>query len=67
MRESMDATSETAEGGRMNKCDKCEYFKDVFGNFVQCIKTGRFIDYEYWNNQEPEDCPTKDAPLKEEE
>ena len=50
----------------MNKCDKCEYFNDVFGNFIQCKKIGRFIDYEYWHNQEPEDCPTKDKPLKEE-
>ena len=39
------------------KCEKCEYFKDVFGNFVQCIKTGQFLDWEYWNNKEPEDCP----------
>lgn len=50
----------------MNKCDKCKYFRDVFGNFVQCVKTGRFVDYEYWHNQEPEDCPTKDKPPKEE-
>lgn len=42
------------------KCEKCEYFKDVFGNFVQCIKTGRFLDWEYWNNKEPEDCPLKE-------
>lgn len=41
----------------MNKCDKCPYFKDQFGNFVMCIKTSRFIDWEYWNNVEPEDCP----------
>lgn len=42
---------------QMNKCDKCPYFKDQFGNFVMCIKTSRFIDWEYWNNVEPEDCP----------
>lgn len=41
----------------MNTCDDCEYFKDVWGNFVQCIKTGRFIDYEYWRNEQPKDCP----------
>ena len=40
-----------------NQCEKCEFFKDVFGNFVQCIKTGRFIDYEYWYNIHPIDCP----------
>lgn len=44
----------------MNKCDKCSCFKNVFGNFVQCIKTGRLIDWEYWNNIEPEDCPLKE-------
>lgn len=44
----------------MNKCDKCEYFKNIFGNFVQCIKTGRLIDYEYWHNLEPDDCPKKE-------
>lgn len=40
-----------------NKCETCKYIKDVFGNFVQCIKTGRFIDYEYWHNMHPQDCP----------
>lgn len=40
-----------------NQCDKCPYFKDIFGNYVQCVKTGRFIDYEYWHNELPDDCP----------
>lgn len=39
------------------KCENCEYLKDVFGNFVQCVKTGRFLNYEYWNNVNPTDCP----------
>lgn len=43
----------------MNKCEYCKFFKNVFGNFVQCAQTGRFIDWEYWNNKEPEDCPFK--------
>ncbi len=50
----------------MNHCENCKFLKDVFGNFVQCIKTGRFVDYEYWNDVEVEDCPLKDKPLKEE-
>ena len=50
----------------MNKCDDCEHLKDVFGNYVQCVKTGRFVDYEYWNNIEPEDCPLKNEQPKEE-
>ena len=49
----------------MNRCGNCKYLVDVFGNFVQCIKTGRFVDYEYWNNIEVEDCPLKDEPPKE--
>ena len=40
-----------------NQCDKCPYFKDIFGNYVQCVKTGRFINYEYWHNELPDDCP----------
>jgi len=55
-----------AEGGSMNRCGNCKYLVDVFGNFVQCVKTGRFVDYEYWNNIEPEDCPLKNEPPKEE-
>ena len=43
----------------MNTCDKCECLKDVFGNYVQCVLTGRFVDYEYWNNLHPNDCPKK--------
>jgi len=30
------------------------------GNFVQCAKTKRFIDYEYWNNKMPYNCPFKE-------
>jgi hypothetical protein len=44
----------------MNKCDKCPSFKNQFGNFVMCIETSRFINWEYWNNIEPEDCPLKE-------
>ena len=40
-----------------NICENCEYLVDVFGNYVQCIKTGRFVNYEYWHNIQPEDCP----------
>ena len=40
-------------------CEKCQFLKDVFGNYVQCCKTGRFVDYEYWHNEDPHDCPIK--------
>ena len=43
-----------------NKCSKCEYCKDVFGNYIQCAKTGQFIDWYYWNDEEPESCPKKE-------
>ena len=43
----------------MSQCEHCEFLKDVFGNYVQCNLTGRFVDYEYWNNIQPEDCPKK--------
>lgn len=50
----------STEGGqRMNKCGVCEFHTDVFGNFIQCVKTGRLVDYEYWNNIEPKDCPMR--------
>lgn len=35
----------------------CEYLKNVFGNYVQCVKTGCFVDYEYWHDETPDDCP----------
>lgn len=35
----------------------CECLKNVFGNYVQCVKTGRFVDYEYWHDETPDDCP----------
>lgn len=50
-----------------NKCDKCEFLVIVFGNFVQCVKTGRFVDYEYWHSTRPDDCPKKDCPKNAEE
>ena len=43
-----------------NRCDNCEYFVTVFGDHSQCVKTGRIVDYEYWNNEQPADCPLKD-------
>ena len=49
----------------MNNCEHCEFFKDCFGNYVECVKLCRFVDYEYWNNLEVEDCPLKNADLSE--
>jgi len=41
----------------MCRCEKCEYLKNVFGNFVECVLLHHFVDYEYWNNETPADCP----------
>ena len=46
-------------------CEKCQFLKDVFGNYVQCCKTGRFVNYEYWHNEDPYDCPIKSNEKKE--
>lgn len=54
----MRAQSTESKAG--NKCSKCEYCKDVFGNYIQCAKTGQFIDWYYWNDEEPESCPKKE-------
>lgn len=40
-------------------CEGCESLVDVFGNYVQCIRTGRLVDYEYWHSILPQDCPMR--------
>ena len=40
-----------------NKCENCEFFKDVFGNYVECVKLHKLVDWWYWNNKEVDDCP----------
>ena len=39
------------------RCEKCEFAKDAFGNFIECVRLHRFIDWWYWNNETPYDCP----------
>ena len=53
-------------------CYGCKYLRDQFGNFVECgllAKEGThlFVDYYYWNEGYPDDCPklkehTEDSP-----
>lgn len=38
-------------------CGKCEHMKDVFGNYVECVLLHKFVDWWYWNNSVPDDCP----------
>lgn len=40
----------------MNYCD-CKSLKDQFGNFVFCPLLQQFVDWYYWNNKAPENCP----------
>ena len=46
-------------------CENCKYLVDVFGNYVQCVKTSRFVTYEYWHNELPDDCPLAKSGVEE--
>lgn len=39
------------------RCEQCEFVKDVFGNYIECVKLHRFIDWWYWHNKTLDDCP----------
>ena len=40
----------------MNRCGQCKYQADFAGNYIECVLLHRFVDYEYWHNEEPEGC-----------
>ena len=45
-------------------CYGCECLADSFGNYVVCKKaaedgTNMFVDWWYWNNGSPDECPLK--------
>ena len=47
------------------RCYMCRYIADALGNFVECKKlaeTGShmFVDWYYWNDGAPEECPLRD-------
>lgn len=43
-------------------CYGCENLVDSFGNFVECIKLHRFVDWYYWHGSTaPDDCPKKEV------
>ena len=44
----------------MRECLNCEQLVCVFGNYVQCMKTGRFVDFYYWNGTCDPKCPLLD-------
>ncbi len=45
-------------------CYGCKYLADTLGNYVECKKsaeTGKhmFVDWYYWNDGSPDECPLK--------
>lgn len=54
------------------RCNNCKYLADAFGNYVECKKSAEnglhmFVDWHYWNNSSPEECPLKNNTLKDRE
>ena len=48
-------------------CTTCPHVFDEFGNFVECklLQDGLnhvFVDWFYWNNKSPDNCPLRKAP-----
>lgn len=51
----------------MNKisCMDCKNIADMFlqsvcdGNYCECILLHRFVDWYYWNDLAPDDCPKR--------
>ena len=53
-------------------CYGCKHIKDVFGNYVECgelAKTGThmFVNWYYWRDGSPDECPLKAKADKKEE
>lgn len=40
-------------------CTNCEYTADFAGNYIECIKLHRFIDYYWWRSLSPDYCPKR--------
>ena len=55
------------KGEKMSEmeCSTCEHLVDQFGNYVMCKLLRRFVDYEYWNGECPDDCPLERARRKD--
>lgn len=53
----------------MTSCRTCPHTVDNFGNFVECklLQTGLdhvFVDWYYWNDEIPDECPLKKTDSK---
>jgi len=38
-------------------CEKCEFAKVVFGDYIECVRLHCLMDWRYWHNEIPDDCP----------
>ena len=38
-------------------CTTCEYCKSFDGNYSECVQLHRFVDYWYWKDKCPDECP----------
>lgn len=41
-------------------CTNCPNMADFAGNYVECVKLHRFVDWWWWRDQAPEDCPKRE-------
>lgn len=48
-------------------CTNCRYLVDFAGNYSECVKLHRFVDWYYWNSLSPDDCPLKNGDKENEE
>ena len=38
-------------------CTNCKYIADFAGNYTECVLLHRLVDWYYWRNLSPDDCP----------
>lgn len=48
-------------------CTNCRYLVDFAGNYAECVKLHRFVDWYYWKSLSPDDCPLKNGDKEDEE
>lgn len=42
---------------REQSCTNCKNIADFGGNYTECVLLHRFVDWYYWKNLAPDDCP----------
>ena len=48
-------------------CTGCEYLADFAGNYVECTLLHRFVDWYYWRDSCPDDCPKEGGSYEDED